>query len=547
LRCNSYNGAASFFTYGADRMRVTQLVNNSDGSVTNTIYIGKGYEHITTSDLHGNNKVQTKHYIHAEGKAIAVHTRTINNGEKEPDQFRYLHHDALESVDTITDSSGIVIQKLSFGAFGKRREINGEGVINPADKEILTNRGYTSHEHLAHLGLIHMNARLYDPETARFLSADIYIQAPESSQSHNRYIYVMNNPLKYSDPSGHFAFSFIIGAVISIISSQIDNPYIRAIGMIAGAALMGGQIPGFEGLGTGLFGGEAIFANAFAAGFVGGGISSGTVKGAFIGGFSALATAGIGHGKGGNAIFKSKWAVAASHGVAQGATAELRGGSFKTGFIGGFAGAYAPNLGIDGSSASDVIARTSVAGIWGGMISEATSGSFRDGAFHAVVVHLFNDEAGVSQKAKANGNWWDSFGGNVTFITDGNGASTSFSFASDGNALYFVISSQEVSGTGYYYAAGVEGAAGTGTILPKEAKYFKQYSNQGGRGIVGGLANPLPQIKGTFCFSGGAIVSNGGISGAVARRGPGVGAFFGEVVNQETYTFKVLPDYKIEW
>ena len=234
-----------------------------------------------------------------------------------------------------------------------------------------------------------MNARLYDPETARFLSADIYIQAPESSQSHNRYIYVMNNPLKYSDPSGHFAFSFIIGAVISIISSQIDNPYIRAIGMIAGAALMGGQITGFEG---GLFGSEAIFSNAFAAGFVSGGISSGSAKGAFIGGFSALATAGIGHGKGGNAIFKSKWAVAASHGVAQGATAELRGGSFKTGFIGGFAGHYAPSLGIDRADASDVIARTSVAGIWGGMIAEASGGSFRNGAFHASMVHLFNSE-----------------------------------------------------------------------------------------------------------------------------------------------------------
>jgi len=239
-----------------------------------------------------------------------------------------------------------------------------------------------------------MNARLYDPETARFLSADIYIQAPELSQSHNRYIYVMNNPLKYSDPSGHFAFSFIIGAVISIISSQIDNPYIRAIGMIAGAALMGGQITGFEG---GLFGSEAIFSNAFAAGFVSGGISSGSAKGAFIGGFSALATAGIGHGGANKSTYFQKgFRTALAHGVAQGATAELRGGSFRSGFIGGFASGYAPNLGIDqkSTSAGLVLARTSVAGIWGGIISEATGGSFKDGAFHAIVVHLFNDEMG---------------------------------------------------------------------------------------------------------------------------------------------------------
>jgi len=238
-----------------------------------------------------------------------------------------------------------------------------------------------------------MNARLYDPETARFLSADIYIQAPESSQSHNRYIYVMNNPLKYSDPSGHF-WNFIIGAVISIISSQIDNPYIRAIGMIAGAALMGGQI-GFEGLGTGLFGGEAIFANAFAAGFVGGGISSGSAKGAFIGGFSALATAGIGHGgTNKSTYFQKGFRTVLAHGVAQGATAELRGGSFRSGFIGGFASGYAPNLGIDqkSTSAGLVLARTSVAGVFGGLVTQASGGSFKDGAFHATMVHLFNDE-----------------------------------------------------------------------------------------------------------------------------------------------------------
>ena len=38
---------------------------------------------------------------------------------------------------------------------------------------------------------------------ARFISADIFIQSPTNSQSFNRYIYVWNNPLKYTDPSGY--------------------------------------------------------------------------------------------------------------------------------------------------------------------------------------------------------------------------------------------------------------------------------------------------------------------------------------------------------
>ena len=47
-----------------------------------------------------------------------------------------------------------------------------------------------------------MNGRLYDPLAGRFLSADNSIQDPTNTQHYNRYSYCLNNPLKYSDPSG---------------------------------------------------------------------------------------------------------------------------------------------------------------------------------------------------------------------------------------------------------------------------------------------------------------------------------------------------------
>ena len=52
------------------------------------------------------------------------------------------------------------------------------------------------------VGLIHMNGRLYDPLTGRMMQADPIIQDPYNPQNFNRYSYVMNNPLKYTDPSG---------------------------------------------------------------------------------------------------------------------------------------------------------------------------------------------------------------------------------------------------------------------------------------------------------------------------------------------------------
>jgi RHS repeat-associated protein len=58
-------------------------------------------------------------------------------------------------------------------------------------------------EVISDVGLIHMNGRAYDPQLARFLSVDPFIQFPELSQSLNGYSYVLNNPLSATDPTGY--------------------------------------------------------------------------------------------------------------------------------------------------------------------------------------------------------------------------------------------------------------------------------------------------------------------------------------------------------
>jgi len=89
----------------------------------------------------------------------------------------------------------------------------------------VTNRGFTGHEHLDSVGLIHMNGRAYDPELGRFLSVDPFIQFPDNSQSLNPYTYVMNNPLSGTDPTGYMG---MFGGGVSFgnpFGGNSSNPY----------------------------------------------------------------------------------------------------------------------------------------------------------------------------------------------------------------------------------------------------------------------------------------------------------------------------------
>ncbi|WP_404421605.1 RHS repeat-associated core domain-containing protein [Nibricoccus sp. IMCC34717] len=133
------------------------------------------------------------------------------------DCFVY-HYDHLGSIAKITRygdaGTALALNKAgksgsySFTAWGERSNplsISNTGAPSSTatgGSNDLTPRGYTGHEMLDGMGLVHMNGRIYDPAIGRMLSADILVQNPASLQSFNRYSYVWNNPLRFTDPSG---------------------------------------------------------------------------------------------------------------------------------------------------------------------------------------------------------------------------------------------------------------------------------------------------------------------------------------------------------
>lgn len=82
---------------------------------------------------------------------------------------------------------------LEFDPFGERRADTWASQIPSAalaeilaNEDMRTKRGFTAHEQLDEVEIIHMNGRIYDPRLGRFLNADLIVQAPFYSQSYNR-------------------------------------------------------------------------------------------------------------------------------------------------------------------------------------------------------------------------------------------------------------------------------------------------------------------------------------------------------------------------
>lgn len=106
-------------------------------------------------------------------------------------------YSAYGDVTELTDNAdGSLAAAYEYDAFGEiLRSTVSEGIDNS-----VTYRGY---EYDSETGLYYLNARYYDPETARFLTEDTYRGTRDDPLSLNRYVYCQSNPIRYVDPSGH--------------------------------------------------------------------------------------------------------------------------------------------------------------------------------------------------------------------------------------------------------------------------------------------------------------------------------------------------------
>ena len=210
--------------YGPDGQRVMSRMYRNGNLYCRKFYWGE-YEEIY---FYSNSETVRTYWVEApDGLAGMFWTSTS-------DYYTVVHPnvamtDHLGSLTGLYDYDGSKVFDASYDAWGKR-------TLSPNSFTFIA-RGYTGHEHLDELGLINMNGRMYDPRQGRFLSPDPFVQAPSNPQNYNRYSYCLNNPLKYTDPSGEIIViddAIVACIIVATASVAIDYGTQVAINYLSG-------------------------------------------------------------------------------------------------------------------------------------------------------------------------------------------------------------------------------------------------------------------------------------------------------------------------
>lgn len=406
-----------------------------------TYYVG-GYELVIPVSSTATAAQKEERYFIAtpEGSVGVITQKTTANATGPATQTTdtaYWHKDHLGSLVAITSGNagtfGQVTQRFRFDPWGNRDCLSTGGGIVPCSSSNTggangtgsEERGFTGHEMLDEVGLIHMNGRLFDPAIGRFTQADPIIQEPLNSQNYNRYSYVLNNPLVYTDPSG-YSFWTKVRQPLAAIAMMILVPQLatQAMEMIVGyeaAAAGSSALVGVSEVGNMVLLPAGQATAAMAGGFAAGGVSGGNIESAIMGAVQAGLSFGIGEatatfsGSGGthSAAFGTQayaFNVMAHAALGCGMSVGAGGSCKSGGLAGAFSAAAGPVIsGLTQGNFGAGLAGRMAAGCVGARLG---GGSCEAGAVTAAFDHLYNECGATGMCSNGDGGYesvWDGF------------------------------------------------------------------------------------------------------------------------------------------
>ncbi len=266
------NGAVTAYGYPADghRDRLASITRNGvtetfayDAMGNPTVYRGKTMTWTRGRMLagHGTNTFtydanglrigkNTTEYIYSGGKLLAEVTGADRitylygldgiTGIKRNNEVYYFRKTAQGDVTALIDSSGSIVVKYVYDAWGNHKLYGADGSAIPASNTThignvnpIRYRGYYWD---GQTGLFYVTSRYYDPQVGRWISADSIDNAMlqmDQLNGLNLYAYCLNNPIRYTDPTGGFVLSITaliliglgvgaaVGAGVSIVSQGL--------------------------------------------------------------------------------------------------------------------------------------------------------------------------------------------------------------------------------------------------------------------------------------------------------------------------------------
>jgi len=182
-------------TYDGDGTRVKQVHKiNSVVQTTNYYYMGGIYE------VEDDGTTQTTlRYYGIGGKRVAMHDGT---------SLKYFLTDNQGSTVAVLDTTGTILGEQRYKPFGEVRD--DVGTITETDF------GYTGQRNISGADLMDYNARFYGQSLGRFSQPDTITPNLGNPQTFNRYSYVFNNPIRYTDPSGRCPWCFVVTAIVAV-------------------------------------------------------------------------------------------------------------------------------------------------------------------------------------------------------------------------------------------------------------------------------------------------------------------------------------------
>ena len=164
-----------------------QRIQSAENAVTDYYF----YENGVVSVIEDSSSVTTANVLTNEGGIIGSCRGSV--------YYNYLK-DMQGSTTNIIKEDGTLSAAYDYTDFGETTELTGNGF----DNQICYTGGIYDEE----TGLYYLNARYYDPEIGRFISQDSYRGELEDPGQWHLYAYCANNPINYTDPSGHARYAW---------------------------------------------------------------------------------------------------------------------------------------------------------------------------------------------------------------------------------------------------------------------------------------------------------------------------------------------------